>query len=124
VDTQTDREWSVFLAGQALVADKTLRKRCCWSRTSAISCARPLFDPGERAKVVIFSVTEGEDKPLKYPDMFGAASVMLLSKTDLLPHLRSMSSGLSRTRAPSTGGSWYCRSRRVLARGWGPGTGG
>ncbi|MGB7598294.1 MAG: GTP-binding protein, partial [Gallionella sp.] len=38
-------------------------------------------------KVVIFSVTEGEDKPLKYPDMFRAADVMLLSKCDLLPHL-------------------------------------
>jgi hydrogenase nickel incorporation protein HypB len=47
-----------------------------------------LFDLGERAKVVIFSVTEGEDKPLKYPHMFGAASVMLLSKMDLVPHLR------------------------------------
>lgn len=47
-----------------------------------------LFDLGERAKVVIFSVTEGEDKPLKYPHMFGAAEVLVLSKTDLLPHIR------------------------------------
>mgnify|MGYP002784534957 CR=1 FL=1 len=47
-----------------------------------------LFDLGEAAKVVIFSVTEGEDKPLKYPHMFRAADVLLLSKTDLLPHLR------------------------------------
>lgn len=47
-----------------------------------------LFDLGEHAKVVIFSVTEGEDKPLKYPHMFGAAEVMLLSKIDLLPHVR------------------------------------
>jgi hydrogenase nickel incorporation protein HypB len=47
-----------------------------------------LFDLGERAKIVIFSVTEGEDKPLKYPHMFQAAEVLLLSKTDLLPHLR------------------------------------
>ena len=47
-----------------------------------------LFDLGERAKVVIFSVTEGEDKPLKYPHMFNAASVAILSKTDLLPHVR------------------------------------
>lgn len=47
-----------------------------------------LFDLGERAKVVIFSVTEGEDKPLKYPHMFAAASLMILSKTDLLPHVR------------------------------------
>lgn len=45
------------------------------------------FDLGEAHKVVILSVTEGEDKPLKYPDMFRAASVMLLNKVDLLPHL-------------------------------------
>ena len=46
-----------------------------------------LFDLGERAKVVIFSTTEGEDKPLKYPHMFRAASLVLLNKCDLLPHL-------------------------------------
>jgi hydrogenase nickel incorporation protein HypB len=45
------------------------------------------FDLGEAHKVVVLSVTEGEDKPLKYPDMFHAASLMLLNKTDLLPHL-------------------------------------
>ncbi len=45
------------------------------------------FDLGEAHKVVILSVTEGEDKPLKYPDMFHAADLMLLSKVDLLPHL-------------------------------------
>jgi hydrogenase nickel incorporation protein HypB len=45
------------------------------------------FDLGEAHKVVILSVTEGEDKPLKYPDMFRAASLMLLNKSDLLPHL-------------------------------------
>jgi hydrogenase nickel incorporation protein HypB len=47
-----------------------------------------LWDLGEDAKVAILSVTEGEDKPLKYPDMFAAAALMLLNKTDLLPHLR------------------------------------
>ena len=45
------------------------------------------FDLGEAHKVVILSVTEGEDKPLKYPDMFRAASLMLLNKIDLLPYL-------------------------------------
>ncbi len=45
------------------------------------------FDLGEAHKVAILSVTEGEDKPLKYPDMFHAAHVMLLNKTDLLPYL-------------------------------------
>jgi hydrogenase nickel incorporation protein HypB len=46
------------------------------------------FDLGEAAKVVIVSVTEGEDKPLKYPGMFKAARLMLISKCDLLPFLR------------------------------------
>jgi len=46
------------------------------------------FDLGEACKVVILSVTEGEDKPLKYPDMFHAAGLMLLNKTDLLPYLQ------------------------------------
>ncbi|PKO47272.1 MAG: hydrogenase accessory protein HypB [Betaproteobacteria bacterium HGW-Betaproteobacteria-4] len=45
------------------------------------------FDLGEHHKVAILSVTEGEDKPLKYPDMFAAADVMLLNKVDLLPYL-------------------------------------
>jgi hydrogenase nickel incorporation protein HypB len=47
-----------------------------------------LFDLGEAAKVLILSVTEGEDKPIKYPHMFRACSLLLLNKIDLLPHLR------------------------------------
>ncbi|MEU9838034.1 hydrogenase nickel incorporation protein HypB [Actinomadura sp. NPDC048032] len=46
-----------------------------------------LFDLGERARVVLMSVTEGDDKPLKYPHMFRGADVLLLNKTDLLPHV-------------------------------------
>jgi hydrogenase nickel incorporation protein HypB len=45
------------------------------------------FDLGEAHKVVVLSVTEGEDKPLKYPDMFRAATLMLLNKVDLLPYV-------------------------------------
>jgi len=45
------------------------------------------FDLGEARRVVVLSVTEGEDKPLKYPDMFATADLMLLNKADLLPHL-------------------------------------
>ena len=45
------------------------------------------FDLGEAHKVVILSVTEGEDKPVKYPDMFHAADLLLVNKVDLLPHL-------------------------------------
>jgi hydrogenase nickel incorporation protein HypB len=47
-----------------------------------------LFDLGERAKVVVVSVTEGEDKPIKYPHMFRACRLMLINKIDLLPHVR------------------------------------
>ncbi|MGV9332269.1 hydrogenase nickel incorporation protein HypB [Nocardia sp. NPDC003726] len=46
-----------------------------------------LFDLGERAKVVVISVTEGTDKPLKYPHMFQAAGLVLVNKTDLLPYV-------------------------------------
>ena len=47
-----------------------------------------VWDLGEAAKVAILSVTEGEDKPLKYPDMFAAAQLMVLNKIDLLPHVK------------------------------------
>jgi hydrogenase nickel incorporation protein HypB len=46
------------------------------------------FDLGEAHKVAILSVAEGEDKPIKYPDMFHAADLVLLNKIDLLPYLR------------------------------------
>ena len=45
------------------------------------------FDLGEAKRIVVLSTTEGEDKPLKYPDMFATADLMLLNKCDLLPHL-------------------------------------
>ncbi|MCW8408130.1 hydrogenase nickel incorporation protein HypB [Legionella sp. PATHC035] len=46
-----------------------------------------LFDLGEQFKVVILSVTEGDNKPLKYPDMFRCADLMLITKMDLLPYV-------------------------------------
>ncbi|MGZ5013119.1 MAG: hydrogenase nickel incorporation protein HypB [Methylobacter sp.] len=45
------------------------------------------FDLGEAHKIVVLSVTEGDDKPLKYPDMFHAADLMIINKTDLLPYV-------------------------------------
>jgi hydrogenase nickel incorporation protein HypB len=89
-----------------------------------------LFDLGEHSKVVIFSVTEGEDKPLKYPHMFAAASLVLLSKTDLLPHVRfdarravenalSVNPDLELLRVSAYSGegldAWYRWLRRELA---------
>jgi len=47
-----------------------------------------LFDLGERAKVVVLSVTEGDDRPEKYPHMFRACGLMLINKIDLLPYVR------------------------------------
>jgi hydrogenase nickel incorporation protein HypB len=47
-----------------------------------------LFDLGERCKVAVLSVTEGEDKPEKYPHMFRAAEIMILNKIDLLPYVK------------------------------------
>ena len=45
------------------------------------------FDLGETRRVVLASITEGEDKPLKYPEMFASSDAMIVSKLDLLPHL-------------------------------------
>ncbi len=50
-----------------------------------------VYDLGQHANVVVLSVTEGEDKPLKYPTMFARANLVLLTKGDLLPHLPSVS---------------------------------
>jgi len=47
-----------------------------------------LFDLGEQARVVVVSVTEGDDKPLKYPHMFRACDTLLINKIDLLPYVR------------------------------------
>ena len=47
-----------------------------------------LFDLGESARVVIMSVTEGDDKPLKYPDMFYSADLCIINKIDLLPYVQ------------------------------------
>jgi len=49
-------------------------------------CPAP-FDLGEKYKIVILSVTEGEDKPLKYPDIFANADLLIINKADLLPYL-------------------------------------
>ena len=80
------------------------------------------FDLGEAHKVAILSVTEGEDKPIKYPDMFHAADLMLLNKIDLLPYLefdldkcieyaRRVNPGIKILRVSATSGegmdSWY-----------------
>jgi hydrogenase nickel incorporation protein HypB len=81
-----------------------------------------LFDLGERARVVVLSVTEGEDKPLKYPHMFRSAELMITTKMDLAPHVdfdvdaaerhaRSVNPGIQCLRVSSKTGegmdAWY-----------------
>ncbi len=63
------------------------RPACCSIENVGNLVCPALWDLGEAGKVAILSVTEGEDKPLKYPDMFAAARLMILNKIDLLPHL-------------------------------------
>jgi len=46
-----------------------------------------MFDLGEKERVVIISVTEGDDKPLKYPDMFNSSTLCIINKIDLLPYV-------------------------------------
>ena len=92
-----------------------------------------LWDLGEAAKVVVLSVTEGADKPIKYPDMFAAADLMLVNKIDLLPYVdfdlvrcvelaRRVNPGievlqLSATRGDGLPGwiDWLLRADRVAA---------
>jgi len=91
-----------------------------------------LFGLGERAKVVMMSVTEGEDKPLKYPHMFRASDVMVLTKLDLLPHLdfdktrclefaRRINPRLEILETSAAGGqglaAWYARLRASVSEG-------
>lgn len=69
-------------------ADLNLKKGSCLFIENVGNLVCPaLFDLGEAYKVVILSVTEGEDKPLKYPHMFAAANLMLINKMDLLPYV-------------------------------------
>ena len=89
-----------------------------------------LFDLGESLRAVLFSVTEGEDKPLKYPHMFRAAHVMVLTKVDLLPYVpfdvgrclayaRQVNPALEILQVSATSGAgledWYERLRRGSA---------
>jgi hydrogenase nickel incorporation protein HypB len=76
------------MVGHALESLKPLNGSVLFIENVGNLVCPSAFDLGEAHKVVILSVTEGEDKPLKYPDMFHAADLMLLHKTDLLPHVR------------------------------------
>ncbi len=94
-----------------------------------------LFDLGEAHRVVLASVTEGADKPVKYPHMFRSADLVLITKTDLLPYLDfdlarctadlgKVSPGATVLPVSARAGEgirpWYDWLRQVLARGSGP----
>ncbi|WP_345651191.1 hydrogenase nickel incorporation protein HypB [Streptomyces tremellae] len=90
-----------------------------------------LFDLGERSRVVIISVTEGTDKPLKYPYMFAAADLVLVNKVDLLPyvdfdldrcaeHARSVSPGVRVLPVSATTGEGMAEWYAWVARQYGP----
>ena len=77
------------------------------------------FDLGEAHKVVILSVTEGDDKPLKYPDMFHAADLMLVNKVDLLPYVDFDVDAADRaTRGASGPACRRCACRRRTGEGF------
>ena len=75
------------------------------------------YDLGEDAKIVVLSVTEGEDKPLKYPGIFRKAELMILNKIDLLPHVPFRAGTGARERAPHSSG--YRNYRDFLHHGSG-----
>jgi hydrogenase nickel incorporation protein HypB len=69
------------------------------------------WDLGEAAKIVVFSVTEGEDKPLKYPRMFERSTWAVLNKIDLLPHLRfDIDAAVANARAVNPGLEFFFTS--------------
>src|SRR6516162_6771520 len=87
VNTGTGCHLDAAMVTRALSTLKTgLRSLVLIENVGNLVCPA-LFDLGERAKVVIFPVTDGEDKPLKYPHIFRAAGIVILSKIDLLPNL-------------------------------------
>ncbi|TVR96410.1 MAG: hydrogenase accessory protein HypB [Rhodospirillales bacterium] len=90
------------------------------------------FDLGEGARVVLLSVTEGDDKPLKYPDMFHAADLLVVTKTDLMPYVafdlercigfaRRVNPGIDVLTVSATDGAgldaWYDWLKRAAAAG-------
>jgi hydrogenase nickel incorporation protein HypB len=75
-----------MVSGALTQLDPPLRSVVMIENVGNLVCPA-LFDLGEQQKVLILSVTEGEDKPVKYPHMFRASGLLLLNKIDLLPHL-------------------------------------
>ena len=75
------------------------------------------FDVGEHARAMVYSVTEGEDKPLKYPVMFRSADLVLVNKIDLLPHLDFDLAAFEANLARGESGSAHAAAERPDRRG-------
>ncbi|KTC74859.1 hydrogenase expression/formation protein HypB [Legionella birminghamensis] len=75
------------MVGHALEALSLKQKSLLFIENIGNLVCPALFDLGEQFKVVILSVSEGDNKPLKYPDMFRCADLMLITKADLLPYV-------------------------------------
>jgi hydrogenase nickel incorporation protein HypB len=87
INTGTACHLDAAMIGRALEQlDPPLRSVVLIENVGNLVCPA-LFDLGEQAKVVIVSVTEGDDKPIKYPHMFRAGTLLLLNKIDLLPYV-------------------------------------
>jgi hydrogenase nickel incorporation protein HypB len=87
INTGTGCHLDAHLVGHALEALAPPRASLVVIENVGNLVCPALFDLGEHAKVVILSVTEGDDKPLKYPHVFRASDVMIINKVDLLPHV-------------------------------------
>jgi hydrogenase nickel incorporation protein HypB len=87
INTGTGCHLDAEVVGRALrELDPTAGSVVCIENVGNLVCPA-LFDLGEHAKVTLLSVTEGDDKPLKYPHMFRASALLLITKIDLLPHV-------------------------------------
>jgi hydrogenase nickel incorporation protein HypB len=87
VNTGTGCHLDAQMVATALAALEPARGALVFVENVGNLVCPALFDLGERAKVLLASVTEGDDKPLKYPHMFRAAELVLLSKIDLAPYV-------------------------------------
>ena len=87
VNTGTACHLDAHMVGHALGDLRPPPRSCVVIENVGNLICPALFDLGEHERVLIASVTEGEDKPLKYPHMFRSADVILLNKIDLLPHV-------------------------------------
>jgi hydrogenase nickel incorporation protein HypB len=131
INTGTGCHLDAEMVARALEALDPPRGSLCLIENVGNLVCPALFPLGEHKKVVTISVTEGDDKPIKYPHMFRAAELMILNKIDLLPyvqfdearclaHARAVNPGLQLLRLSATRGdglaAWYEWLAREHAR--------